>query len=446
MTFTHTAKDTYELQNTADAQIAQAKIENDADAAIRAEEQLLRAQQEIGGTVYKVPVERVSELQEKIEKISRKADKLETRPVTMLVTNETVTEEKRGLSGIRFPQDYRFVIVSGTTPVIEGWEFLAIVQHDRLGNKLHRMPSWARNSTEEIDLTRFEFTGRICEHCNKNRIRNATYLVHNRETGETRQVGSTCLGDFTGFNNPQQAAAACEGIFNFHRDILQIQREVPRTAKTFFLRDWLAFVNREVRLNGWVSGKKAFDQGGLSSAQATKKHLLTVVEQGSTDENDKPSAGDYEQADALINWVKEVVPEEMDAGDYKTNLMVAFGDTVTESDMGITASVIGAYSRWLADQAKRQRATASEYYGQEGDRFEGLRLKIVRKNSFDGAYGFTTAYTMEDAQGHIFNWFASKEHDLEVGAEHTFKGSIKRHKIDNYTGNKVTQITRCRIV
>ena len=73
---------------------------------------------------------------------------------------------------------------------MNNWEFIASVEHTKNGNIF--------TGVQGVEVPERYYTGNpVCEHCNSNRYRKYTYIVRNKETGEFKQVGKSCLKDFT---------------------------------------------------------------------------------------------------------------------------------------------------------------------------------------------------------------------------------------------------------
>ena len=85
----------------------------------------------------------------------------------------------------------RFIQVEAEgTAIINDWQFIASVEHTEKGNIINRVC--------DIEVPERYYTGSpVCEHCNSNRYRKYTYIVRNVSTGEFKQVGKSCLNDFT---------------------------------------------------------------------------------------------------------------------------------------------------------------------------------------------------------------------------------------------------------
>ena len=111
--------------------------------------------------------------------------------------------------------------------MIAGWVFVATLDHEAdegadEGTAIRRAPVGSRlisrigeeaaTAVESADLTAYRHGGNDCDHCGFNRRRKQTYVLYEAETGELRQIGSTCLKDYTGAHNPERIAAWAEWL------------------------------------------------------------------------------------------------------------------------------------------------------------------------------------------------------------------------------------------
>ena len=121
---------------------------------------------------------------------------------------EEVGEEFRELEDERKHKYIaRFVIVDvDGLAVINDWKFVAAVEHTENGNVIR--------STGEVEVPEKYYTSQpVCEHCGINRYRKDTYIVMNVKTGEFKQVGKSCLNDFTR-GMSAESAAQYTSLFN----------------------------------------------------------------------------------------------------------------------------------------------------------------------------------------------------------------------------------------
>lgn len=95
----------------------------------------------------------------------------------------------------------RYVLVEAEGQVIHNdWEFIAVVEHKETGNVI-------RQFKQDIEVPKKYYnTDSICEHCNTKRRRKDTYLIHNTCTDEWKQVGESCLTEFTNGMDAEEVA------------------------------------------------------------------------------------------------------------------------------------------------------------------------------------------------------------------------------------------------
>ena len=94
---------------------------------------------------------------------------------------------------------YIEVEVSGIARIAD-WEFVATIEHAEPMNII-------RSFRPEYEIpARFYTADTFCEHCRTRRYRKDTYIVRNTQTGEFKQVGKSCLKDFTGGLYAEQVA------------------------------------------------------------------------------------------------------------------------------------------------------------------------------------------------------------------------------------------------
>lgn len=407
-----------------------------------------------GGQVFRIPVDLLPKLGKKVEQINKKATKLAKPPVTLTLTDEFETIEThvggqigRRLGAAKLTYKTQYVIVKGDTPVIEGWQFVAIIRHKRTGNEFVQVPQAFTHLTDKdnIELASYVFAGRNCDHCNMNRVRNATYLLRNADTGEFKQVGSACLGDFTGYSDPQAAAKACENIFKLFIDVQNWEREIPRTIKTFFVEEWMSFVAQSIRIDGgWASRGNA---GYNSTADKAKTRIIGFAQ--GDDTILPPNDQDFEKAREVIQWVRDYTLSDEDKGDFMKNLKAAMvdDDGLTEFDMGVTAAAFIAMWKRQAEDAKKLTQVEQEYFGTKGERVNRMLTLIRKSREIAGDYGAYAYITFRDDKGRVYTATANCKvtRELKEQGRYTVRGTITRHAVDTYSGDKTTYLNRIKV-
>jgi hypothetical protein len=96
--------------------------------------------------------------------------------------------------------------VEGIVPAVNGWSFIATVVHTDDGNIIRAVPGY----TVPVE---YRDRPTWCDHCKANRVRRDTYIVRH-DDGRVMQVGSSCLADFIGTQNPAGLTKASEILLN----------------------------------------------------------------------------------------------------------------------------------------------------------------------------------------------------------------------------------------
>lgn len=336
----------------------------------------------------------------------------------------------------------RFVIVEAEgVAVIGGWKFIASVEHTAKGNIINRAC--------DIEVPERYYTGQpVCEHCNSKRARKDTYIVMNEETGEFKQVGKSCLRDFTHGMNAEAVAqytAAFESLIAGEQPC-----EGCPYVRYFDTEEWLHYVAETIRHFGYV--KQNCDRGASTRSRAGEYYSF---EHGGT--FDRKTAArireemdacgfneDSEEAKAETAAALAWLAEQAEENNYMHNLKIACAlKYIPLKHLGITASLFPTYNRELEREAERRTqekaAQASDWVGCVGSRVEVKVAEIAAVTGWETQWGYTKIYKIVDEAGNVFTWKTSAwvEDDIK-----TIKGTVKSH--NEYRGTKQTELTRCK--
>lgn len=128
------------------------------------------------------------------------------------------------------------------------WKPIAVIEHTALTEA-----SGTQNMVHAIDgaelLAEWWTANNVCKHCHSNRQRNKTVMLQN-ELSEYKQVGTTCIKDFTGID-----AADIIGLYADISDIYQEEarlhsESIPQSNYTSTF-NYLAFCIAEINANGY---------------------------------------------------------------------------------------------------------------------------------------------------------------------------------------------------
>ena len=410
---------------------------------------------------YNIPRSNLSHLRKRIEKISRKAEKLGCAPVSLTegetfytvkapgqepfdVTCTEAVEEAYQIEGASI-RCYVKVEVEGAAPKIDGWKLVAALDHKSHSETI------VKTTVDDLPVKYRQHDG-SCDHCQTKRRRNDTYVLRD-DAGETKAVGRQCLKDFLGFNDPQAIAKwqTFHKIVDICSDAEEYGWAGERAVAEVGLERFLAQTNACVRNSGWVSrgaarnipeytatADLAWGQFFLSPEQVAKGYKVH------TDEKDIQAAKDT---------IQHIATREI-RSDFDHNLSVALKDDfVTYATAGIVASAISVYQRWQeaeikkAVEAARREARPSHHIGEAKQRLDLGEVTLVHKSWHESQWGSTALHRFEDTEGNVIIWWASGSGAaadvLEQGDTAHVTATVKKH--DDYKGTPQTVVTRLTI-
>ena len=367
-----------------------------------------------------------------------------------------VGEEFRTIKDDKGNEDLaRFVLVDVEgTAMLNNWEFIARLEHTRNGNIIHKC-----SSAVEVP-ERYYNSPPVCEHCGTNRYRKDTFVVHNVETDEFKQVGKSCLLDFT-------HGLSAEGITAFLAGFDKLAEfETPPGGcggwEHYVDRDlFLRYVAETVRLCGYVKRRDdIYDEVDHNNTLDRAVRIMDWREKGRKPfmwtvadiEAIIPSGFDAngEKAREIAQSAYDYVRDLEGNTNYIHNLRtVIANDYVSYSNLGLLASAIPFYNRYVErceeensrKKEMRKEVENSKWLGEVGDRLKDVPIAGV-KVMWSGCNEFGTQflYKLVDQNANVLIWSTGKELPEE---DFTLTGTVKELK--EYNGVKETVVTRCRV-
>lgn len=391
---------------------------------------------------YTIPTQNLPAFEKRVAKLQKAADKVGAALLVRYGAESTV-EKDQGF-GRKLVYTVREVEVVGETPRLNGWTFVATLQHTPEGVILRTVPGQAlgafytaRNNAATLAL---------CDYCGVKRNRKDTYVVRNGEANDERIVGSNCLADFLGHKDPHAVAKYAEALGAFEEGAWGSGGEV-RGEPAVDIETFLAWANAQVRETGFYVSRARSEESGLP---ATGPRAWWNMEDAATKpewKGPRPNAGDLAFARETLAWVEGVEPSADD--EYLHNLTVACASGyVTRRTCTLVASALAAYNRVLRSSVAlaTQSAPAEPagvWYGAIGEKVE-VQVKVAEVRTIQSAFGEKLLAVLEDAQGRVFKTFTqSRTLGLTVGEWVALKATVKAHEV--YRGRRETVLLRPRI-
>ena len=331
------------------------------------------------------------------------------------------------------------VDVSGTAR-ISNWEFIATIEHADPMNIV-------RSFRPEVEVpARFYHADTFCEHCRTRRVRKDTYIVRNTETGEFKQVGKSCLRDFTGGLSAEQVAQ----YISWFDEVIRGQAVEPGFKHYESTKEILQNAVESVRLYGFTKTE------AYGNAISTKQVVLEQVhhfgsyrERIERDDFDPDHRGNSDKVKAIMAWVASL---PMELG-YISNLKTTLAREYCENrDVGIICSAVASYNREMERQERkareRKQASKSQWVGNEGDRIELHNLTVRLLTGWETEFGYTYLYKFVDEQGNIYTWKTGKwlgdGDEVKDTQRISLKGTVKKHS--EFNKELQTELTRCKVL
>jgi len=283
-----------------------------------------------------------------------------------------------------------------------------------------------------------------CEHCNAKRARKLSYLLRDG-AGQYKEVGSTCLEDFTGID--PGAALFMQKMYVF----------------------WSAYGEEEL---GFGAGRVSSipvrgylarvlfcmeeDKGFVSSGTARERGILATYQRAASLDHDfrndsslqRRFQESYERhaeyGQRVIDWWKQ--HDGDDSFSHNVKILLSGEDIELKSKhLAFAAGAVPGFQRHLAKQAERQ--VESVHIGEVGQkRGEPLTLRSVA--SWDGRFGIQWRLNFSDEQGNRLSWRTSSPaseflEPQSVGRAFFAHFKVKKH--DEYKGQAVTEVSHLKV-
>ena len=430
-----------------------------------------KLQDEVGGKVFRIALEKLDGVKTSIDKMNVRARKLGVPEIAFTVTEETETE-KRLLPGYDPQIDnaddwtvyvhFTFCVLDGKAPKLDGWSFVAALDHDTAGGALPIIKRSPRDEAQGVDLDSYRRAENVCDHCGYKRDRLKTYIVVH-DDGRTMQVGSTCIKDFLGGVSPERIARWSESVWDLFDEVGgaegydMVEGGGGYDRHSIDLRRFLTLAAASARVEGWrsrwIDGER--HQGTADEAlhlmHSRAKQDRDWVSENVTDD-------DAAAVDAALEWLNTEVAERDDLSEFEHNMVAICGDGRTwikYGDAGIAAFLPQMHARHLgkvAERKVREKANAaladSEHIAAEGDRVK-LTFTVIFNRGFDGYYGTRYLTKGLTPDGNLIMWWGSGNaaSQMEEGDTVSCTATIKAHSTDKFSGDaKITEIGNARSV
>lgn len=328
----------------------------------------------------------------------------------------------------------------------ENWVVIAVLEHQPYGNLVHLVEGEWRPGKELKLPEKYKTAQSYCDHCNTMRARNKTVVLYNTETKEFKQVGTTCLREYTGGIDADMIAAFEECT----KEPTEFTGFTSHSKWYIDIKNFLAGVVASSSLYGYISKSRAREineENNKTTVEATCDLTVRLMSKTSVEKEWKDI---YESDDTktfveeALEWIKNLNAESYS---YFDNLKVVCSAELVElKNIGYAASLIASYKNHLKAEKKLKEAEKQNemyhYYRNVDDKIS-LQGNLACVANYDTQFGTMYVYKIIQS-GCIFVWKTSKYLGIDdSGKEAMITGKIKEQS--EFRGVRQNILTRCKV-
>lgn len=376
-----------------------------------------------------IPVDAKDIVESRVERIARRAQR-QGFPVPTIRYDGEYSVKVDELTSV----DYVSLdIIADGALRLGDWEFVGTVSELEGGEPFVTYAP----GVERVDNT--FATVNYCDHCQTVRYRNDTYIVRNDE-GVTKQVGSTCIKDFTG-----HSPAAIVGWLSAVDSISFSEDEVSgwgRSATRFYdPASIIGIASRIVSKAGYVSKQKAMDEDRAATGELVRSWLTARTTELRKFEEAYPAD---DEALALEEATMQAIVTGTATSDWMADIIrLAKATGVQWRHVGILGSAVILGLRTQEDKVVREQRGESNFIGTKGERITLTDVRVTLKRGYENAYGQGYVIRMSHGDNDLL-WFGSgyAAESVEEGDVITLTATVKNHELDKRSERPTTVVNR----
>lgn len=283
-----------------------------------------------------------------------------------------------------------------------------------------------------------------CQHCNTKRRRKDGFVLRDLVNGAHKQVGGSCLQDFTGID--PAAALFLAKMW----EVVRIEEGefgeylASGRSNAVNTREYLAGVCFLASTTGFVSAAKSRDLG-ISATYDDAIGLNRALQDDAKLRSEYLAARDRHlaTADAIRAWAAELPA----TSSYNTNLQLLLKNDTLALNPKHLAFAAASWAMYQKAHAQEHETAVSRHIGEPGQKM--TRHLVVRRTvPMEGPYGLSILVLMRDEEGNHLTWKTSAcpnklmENEGNLRIEASFK--VKDHA--SYKGTCQTAVTHLKVL
>lgn len=299
-----------------------------------------------------------------------------------------------------------------------------------------------------------------CDDCNVRRYRRKAYVLHNRENGEERVVGSTCIDNFLGANSLS--------LFKLHerfeRTLDKVRKFVPNDYRTMSAPKFIETLAEIAGLEGhWETYEETrrhtyYFHQAFRAMKIVMKSFATISHKRNLE-----SASEYQKEQIAlykskivpaILWARSLDPKPHEdiLQKMKTFSLDQWIDPNNNDNLSVLAGIVPAYLHAMEPEFFKKEETSEptpvsddfptrsngKFFGRIGERCT-TDIKVITIREINSYYGLSDMVKMITKTGEDVVWFTKYEHNLNEGDVVTITGLVKSHN-EQYKNTKISRV------
>ena len=355
-----------------------------------------------------VPEARLVDLRVRLDRLAKKAVRYGQPAPTYVVGEARIANLFIVEDGVDVPVTTLVVDVTVTTGVsvigLSGWTLLAAVDLDPAGG-----PAIVRTAPGVDGDPAWHTLPDYCDHCARANAGRRTLVVLAHEDGRQTVVGRTCVRDYIGYD-----VEATLWPVTLLESLTEAEREYAGLGgeRAWPMPFFLTVADAVIREYGWMPKGRAQAEGRTSTASLVEMYLTARTADGQAKilPDGLPERPEVDVAAAIV-WAQ--AQAEADS-DYLRNLAVLAGrEYVTAKNIGLAASLLGAYAR--AEERRLERAAEREAATPVLEGRIVITGTVLSIRHLDTDFGVVTKMTVRDDRGFTVRGTLPKALDFEYG-------------------------------
>lgn len=338
------------------------------------------------------------------------------------------------------------------------WQFIAFLEKTNNGILIKGFETekhfdYLKKYTENITM--------YCEHCNQFRELKYAVVIYNKETGEYKIVGKSCLKKYT-------SNLSVEIIERRYKDFEALNNEYQYSksnsnSNLFELNYIISVAENVIKRLGYVSNKMSFDTDKLSTSAVVKAIVKENYNLLINDENYKNIIDDeflekIKESNSNIGEIVKFINEKHNVDSvFDNNIKTIFNNKIINLDN--TGLICFGIFEFNKSQNKKEEIGGyeSEFIGNVGEKItiDVVSYSLIYANVCE--HWISRLYKIIDKFGNVFIWKTNKcinEEVFNINNEElintpivvnkTITGKVKEHKTFNNV--KQTVINYVKVV